>query len=76
MAKNSRQPSVNEAKANFMAAMGCIHPLKSVMGRPFATIGVAAVIGVLISYTGLRFVSGVLMRPALPIAILKKLKLL
>lgn len=76
MAKNNLQPSVSVAKANFAAAVNGIRPLKSITNHPFATISVAAAIGVLISYAGLKFASGALMGPALPIAVLKKLKLL
>lgn len=73
MTKHKRELSVEEAKANFTAAMCEIHPLKSVMERPFMTVGVAAATGMLSSYVGLRFMSSLLMIPARFLAIFRKL---
>lgn len=65
--------SVNEAKANFAAAMDEIHPFKTIKERPLEAVVLTVLSGSLMGYVGLKVLRRALLAPNLTMAILKKI---
>lgn len=68
-----RYMSVNEAKANFAAAMDEIHPFKTIKEHPFAAVALTALSGSMLGYVGLKVLRRAILAPNLTMAILKKI---
>lgn len=65
--------SVNEAKANFAAAMDEIHPFKTIKEHPLAAVALTALFGSLLGHVGLKVLKRAMFAPNLTMAILKKI---
>lgn len=70
--RSSESPTLEEAKANFAAAVDAVDPFRAAKKRPALALGTTVALGIFMGYAGLRLMKKTIFQPPVAYALLKR----